>query len=53
MRGGVTAPFLGLFENVGFLKKMIKLTKTKNSGASMMSNIVFFQFLYFEILDRF
>ena len=47
MRGGVTAPFLGLFENFGFLKKMIKLAETKDSGASMMSNIEFCQFWVF------
>jgi len=57
MRGGVTAPFLGLFENFGFLKKMINLVETNVFGAPMMPNVVFRQFwlflTIFAIFDHF
>ena len=57
MRGGVTAPFLRLLENFGFLKKMINLVETNLFlstfvfGAPMMPNVVFCQlWLFLAIL---
>ena len=47
MRGGGTTPFLGLFENLQFFEKMIKMVKTFVSVAHMMSKFDICQFLVF------